>query len=815
MLKNYFIIAFRNFWRNKFSSLINVLSLAIGISASLVIYLVVDYEFGFEKFQQNGERVYRVVFQSEVAGKTFYTSGVPSPLGEVVKKEVTGLESVIPFRTWNEAAKVTIINYDGSQPVIFKKQKKIAFVDQSYFHLMQSKWLAGAAATATLHPYNVVLTETGAGVYFPGMDAKAVIGREIILNDTVRTTVTGVIKDPAQNTDFSFNTFVSRITLQSTSLRPYDGNEWNSISSESQLLITLSAGTNPSQVSRQLKNILSKYSAQDKNVRHSYLLQPLSDLHFNSNFDIFGGRVAHKPTLYGLLAIAAFLLILGCINFVNLTTARASRRAKEIGVRKTMGSSKQQLLTQFLGETFLLTLFATFLSIIILPLLLRAFSGFIPGDLHFGTIFQARVLLFLLALVLAISLLSGIYPAFVLSSFKPVLVLKSQAYQGRGQTGGAWLRKSLTVCQFVIAQIFIIATILVSKQISYSLNKDPGFKKDAIVYFHAPFSATGTDKKNAFVNRLKNIPEVSMVSLSNNPPAAKNNRNTVMQYNDGTREIESPNEVKFGDTNYTRLYGIKLVAGNYLLHSDTVNGLLINETYAHLLGFRQPDQAIGKLISWNDKKFPIIGVVADFHQRSFHETIRPLVIASEDQQQIFFNIALRPQNADGTVWQDAMDKIEGAWKEIYPHEDFEFAFLDETIAAYYKSEQDIARLLQWATGLSILISYLGLVGLAMYITTQRKKEIGIRKIVGASAIQIMVLILKEFLKLIVIASLIAVPISWWSAIEWLQNFAYRTSVSWWIFIAGLLFSLVFALLTLSAQTIRAAWANPVKSIRTE
>jgi putative ABC transport system permease protein len=810
MFKNYLLVATRNFWRNKTFSLINVLSLAIGISASLVIYLIVDYEFSFENFQKDRERIYRVVFSAAVSGGNHFNPGVPSPMGSAIQKEVTGLEAVVPFRTWSDGTKISIRSGSNTRPVVFKQQKKIVFADENYFGLVQYKWLAGSPATSLQQPYQVVLTESIADLYFPNLDAKEIIGKEIYLSDTIRTTVAGIVKDLDQNTDFTFNTFISKITLETTALRPYDWDDWNSITASSQLFIKLSPGSKASQVKEQVMNVFKKYHNPNiyRNADVSFLLQPLSDLHFSTDFDNFGQRVAHKPTLYGLLAIAVFLLVLGCINFINLTTARASRRAKEIGVRKTMGSSRKQLLLQFLSETFFLTLVATLLSVILLPLLLMAFADFIPAGLHFEMILQPQVLLFMLLLIVVISIFSGTYPAFVLSSFKPVLVLKSQT-GASGKGGGAWLRKSLTICQFVIAQVFIIATILVSKQISYSLNRDLGFEKEAIVYLHIPYSDAdaGTNNKYILLNRLKTIPEISMVSLSNNPPSAARNRSVVMKYKDGQKEIETNVDVKYGDTGYIKLYGMKLLAGKTLNHSDTVNSLIINETYAKALGFHRPELAIGKLIEWDNNIFPVAGVVQDFHQKSFHELIQPLVIASKAGDHTFVNIALRNQHAIG--------KIEKAWKEIYPEEDFEYAFLDETIAAYYKSEQDVAVLLRWATGLCILISYLGLTGLFIYTSLQRKKEIGIRKIVGATVGQIVLLLGKEFLKPMVIASAIAIPISWWSANEWLQSFAYRTNMSWWIFLAGLFIVIVISLLTLGAQTFRAAAANPVKSIRTE
>jgi len=813
MLKNYWVIAYRNFGRNKAFSLINILSLVLGISAALLIFLVVDYECSFDKFQKDRGQIYRVVTNSIASGRTFTNSGVVAPMGDALRKEMAGLDAVIPFRTWSEGAKLTIPTASGVSPIVFKHQQKIAFVDETYFDLLQYRWLAGSITSALLHPYNVVLTTASASLYFPGLSPGAVIDREIYYNDSIRMTVTGVVKDLANNTDFTFNTFISRKTLETAALRPYDWNDWNSTDVSSQLLIKLSPGATKAQMSSRLNQLLDKYHAPDpgSNVRNTLVLQPLSDLHFNSSYDNFGQRVAHKPTLYGLLAIAAFLLILGCINFVNLTTAKASRRAKEIGVRKTMGSSRRQLLPQFLSETFFLTLIATLLSVIILPLIMKAFAGFIPQGLHVGSIFQPQVLLFLFLLILVITVLSGAYPAFVLSSFNPVTALSGRGYPGKA--GSGWLRKTLTVCQFVIAQVFIIATIVVSKQISFSLNQDLGFKKDAILYFHTPFTDANTNNRFILADRLKAIPGISMVSLSNNPPSARSNRNSMMKYVNGEREIESNVEVKFADTNYIGLYGISLLAGANLPYSDTLNSLLINETYAHILGFHEPEQALGKLIEWDKRKRPVIGVVADFHQRSFHEPILPAVIASSGEQEIYLNVAL--ENTNGASWRNAIGNIGKAWKALYPEDDFEYAFLDDTIAAYYQQEQDIYRLLSWATGLSIFISYLGLMGLVLYITAQRTKEIGIRKIAGASVFQIILLLLEEFLTLVVIAAIIAIPISWWSTNNWLQNFAYRTGISWWIFVADILIVMVITLLTLGAHTFKAANADPVRSIRNE
>jgi predicted permease len=816
MIRNAFMIALRNLRQNKVFTAINILGLAIGISASLVIYLLVQYDFSFDKFHEGGDRIYRVVSNFEFSGDQFYNPGVPHPMGDAVGKEITGLEASTPFLTASSDTKVST-GGSGHTTTVFKNQEHIIFADARYFNIIRYQWLAGSPQTALSQPHQVVLTKTTAQRYFPGMTTAAIIGKELYFNDTVRTMVTGIVQDIQQHTDFTFTTFISRATLSGTSLRPGDWDNWNSTTGASQLLVKLLPGVSPKQVEKQLVTLYKKYSKPDPHVSGStlHLLQPLQDLHFNEKYRPFDQRTAHKPTLYGLLAVAAFLLLLACINFINLTTAQSARRAREIGIRKTMGSSRKLLVFQFLGETFLLTLLATLLSALLTPLLLKVFASFVPSGLHFNIAEQPDILLFLLLLIIAVSLLAGFYPALVLSGFKPVLVLKNQAFAYSGQTRHAWLRKSLTVFQFVIAQVFIMATILVGKQISYTLNKDLGFKKDAVLYFESSFYDTSHTNKYVLLNRLRSIPEIAMVSLSTQPPSTQSFWSGPMKYKDGKKEVETNVSFKFCDTNYFRLYQLKLLAGSNLQQSDTVREFIINETYARILGFRQPQQAVGKYLEWSNKRFPITGVVADFHEKSLHEMIKPTALASWTSNERCFNVLLRSRDASSSNWKTAIQKIESNWKKIYPDNDFEYHFLDESIAGYYTAEKNISHLLAWATGLAVFISCLGLLGLVVYTTNQRTKEIGVRKVIGASVIQIISLLTRDFLKLVALAFLVAVPLAWWATHRWLQNFAYRTAISWWVFALSGTIMLLIALLVLSVKTFRAASANPVKSLRTE
>ncbi|MGL6268705.1 MAG: ABC transporter permease, partial [Chitinophagaceae bacterium] len=516
MFRNYITIAFRNIWKHKIFSLINISGLAIGISASLVIFLIVQYDFSFDNHHPGAERIYRAVSNFEFSGETYKNSGITSPMADALRKEATGIELVVPFRHMDFERKISIPVPGKVEPIIFKKQQDFIATDQAYFSLFSYEWLAGSPSASLKDPYQVVLTESKAKLYFPDLKPREVMGKDFFMDDSVRLTVSGIVKDQVKKTDFNFKAFLSRITLEKTSLKPRDWTQWNNTNSASQLLVKLNNGIKPSQVEKQIEALSekNKFKEPGDNSKSFFLLQPLDDIHFNTDYWNYENRIAHKPTLLGLLAVAVFLLLLGCINFINLTTAQSVGRAKEIGIRKTIGSSKMQLIFQFLNETMLITLIATVLSVFITPLLLKVFADFIPSDLSFNFFQHPALWAFLSIIVLLVSLLSGFYPALVLSRFKPIAVLKSQSAISGGQSKTAWLRKSLTVSQFVIAQVFIIASFFVSKQISYTLQKDLGFQKEAILYFSTQYNDTAVSRQKLMVEKIKQIPEVSMVSLS-------------------------------------------------------------------------------------------------------------------------------------------------------------------------------------------------------------------------------------------------------------------------------------------------------------
>ncbi|MGZ8525009.1 MAG: ABC transporter permease [Chitinophagaceae bacterium] len=820
MFKNYFTIALRNLKRNKIFSLINIAGLAIGISASLVIYLIVQHELSYDKFHKDGDRIYRVVTKIEFPDLTIHNSGVPVPTANAMRSEVTGIENLTHFIT--VAQKVSVPSSGTQSPAVFKNQKNIVFADEEYFKVFDYTWLAGLSQNALKEPFQVILTESRARAYFGSTAISKIPGLELLYDDTVKATVIGVVKDFEHPSDLVFKEFLSRATLEKTGLKKHwNWEEWGSINSSSQMFVKLKKGTIPVQIEKQLVGLRNKYREKSKEGDDKddtqHFLQGMGDIHFNADYDAFEQRQAHRPTMYGLLAVASFLLLLGCINFINLTTAQAAQRAKEIGIRKTMGSGKSQLIFQFLSETFLLTFLATMLSVVITPWLLKVFSDFIPPAISFASLNQLHVWLFLSGLIIIVTILSGFYPALVLTKFKPVTVLKNQAYAGTAKTRKAWLRKTLTVTQFVIAQFLIIATLVVSKQVHYSLNKELGYKRDAIIHFNAPRNvfAVGKDSRRfALMEKLKAIPEIEKVSLAGSAPASTNTSTTTMKYTNGKKPVETMVEIKYADPAYFDLYKMKLVAGKNLQQSDTTKEFVINETYAKLLGFSKPSDAVGRFIQ-RRIDVPVTGVLSDFHTKSTHEPIKPLAYSSAMESSYTFHLALSPRGRDGDLWKRALSKVERSYKEIYPQDDFDYQFYDESIANFYKKEQDISRLLKWSAGLCIFISCLGLLGLVMYITNTRTKEIGVRKVLGASVMQIVSLLSKDFIALVLVAFLIALPVAWWAMNNWLQDFVYRTSLSWWLFAATGAGMILIAMLILSIRTVKSAIENPVRSLRTE
>ena len=815
MIKNYFKIAYRNLSKNKLFSLINIISLAIGLSASFVIGLMVYYDFTFDNFHKDGDLIYRITTAYSSSEGVAANSGVAVPLTKVVKDGMTGIQKSTNFFT-SDPAKVLASNSSKT----FNNPEKVIYADSDFFQFLHYQWLAGNPGTALKSPNEVVLTEERAKKYFPNTDYNDIIGETLTYDDSVIAKVTGVVANFKERTDFTFQEFISLPTaMQSYMKEDVTNDNWGNTNSSTQLFVMLNDKNALANVQNQLDKLAKEHESEEavKYGQHqTFQLQPLSELHFSNEQGIFDFTLyyADKSVLISLLFIALFLLALGCINFINLNTAQATQRAKEIGIRKTLGSSKKQLVFQFLGETFLLTLLAAAVSVFLAAGLLKVFADFIPEGLHFGLFADPLIIGCAVVLIILVTFLSGLYPGLVLSSFKPVAVLKSRFFSGNSHSS---LRKTLIVFQFVIAQVFIISTIMVGKQIHYLINEDMGFKTNAITYVRTPWLDKSMEKREVLMLKLKQIPQIEKISLGGSPPASTGMHSTEVDYLDGEKRIHSELQLLFGDSSYLDLYDIKLLAGRKL-RNDTVMEFIINDMYRKTLGFDTPQDAIGKMIDYDDVKVPIVGVMADFNQRSLESIIEPMAFVGDwnrDRYSQFNTVHIALNEASSADWSNVIAKAEGEWKSIYPGADFNLRFMDETVQKFYRKETSMTKLLNWATGLAVLISCLGLLGLVIYTTERRVKEIGVRKILGASIAQLNVLLCKDFLVLVLIAFAIAAPIAWYGLHNWLQDYAYKTSLSWWVFVSSGLGILILALVIMSFKTIATARKNPVNSLRTE
>ena len=812
MIRNYLKTAWRNLWKNKLFSLINVISLAIGLSASFVIGLMVYHEFTFDKFHEDVDQIFRVTTEYTSPDDKYYSRGVASPLRETLKEGVPGIEITSAFYTADPAT--VKVSETGQR---HRNLENVVYADENYFKLFNYNWVIGNS-NSLKEPNEVVLTEERASKYFPDHSPEQIVGKILTYNDSINAKVTGIVENFQQRSDFIFEEFISLRTAAQTDLKDQVFNDsWGNTTSASQLFIKVAENASTADIQKRL-DAISKEKENENAAKYqeyrNFLLQPLSNLHFNVDYGIFDSSTppANKSTLISLAFIALFLLLLACINFINLNTAQATQRAKEIGIRKTLGSSRNQLIFQFLGETFLLTLFAALVSFFLADWLLKIFADFTPKELDLNLIYNPVVLISVVLLLLLVTLLSGFYPALVLSHFKPVSVMKDQGFRDRGK---ATIRKYLTVFQFVIAQVFIIATILVGRQIHFLMNKDMGFKTEAIAYISTPWKDPSMDKRQRLMREIKEIPQVIDASLGSFTPASGNINSTITNYFDGEKEIRTDLQLLHGDPNYLKLYDIELLAGRNL-RNDTVREFIINQTYAKQLGFQDPNEVVGEFLKYGEDSYPIVGVMEDFHQRSLKSPIVPMALIGEWSGRRYASLnTIHFSLKTNSDWSTVMATAEKAWKKTYPDADFEVKFMDETIQNFYTRERSTAKLLNWATGLSVLISCLGLLGLVIYTTERRRKEIGIRKVLGASLLQLNYLLCKDFMILVGLAFLIAAPIAWWGLSEWLQDFAYRTSLSWWIFILSGAAMLFVAIVIMSVRTLKMAMSNPVESLKTE
>jgi putative ABC transport system permease protein len=794
MLRNYLKIAYRTLLRYKAYTALNVLGLTLGLTCAILIFMMVKFHLSFDQYHSKADRVVRIVSYFNTPDGEFYTPGVPAPLGDAARAEIAPLEKV--SMVYNEGT-VTVALMEGDNGGVF-------FVEPDLFSILDLKVLKGNIQDLK-QPNVVFLTEKIAKKYYGDADP---IGKILRFDARLNVKVAGIIQDFPSNTDIKGSIIASYATRSTYNpdWEKYMKNHWGGINSSTQCYALLKPNTTIAQVQKLAPAFIAKHYEKPEERKSRFLyIQPISNIHFNENYNGMPKSVITTLGIIGLL-----LLITACINFVNMATAQALKRSKEVGVRKVMGSSRGQLFWQFIAETAIIAILSGFVSYILASILFPFLSSWQEGIIGYRMILSELIdlrfwMIFIFTILLVI-FISGSYPGFVLSGFNPVVALKGKI--STQSLGGVSIRKALVVTQFVITQILVIGTIVVSSQMNYFTKSEMGFKHDAILQIPVP--QQDATKLTTLKTQFKSIPSIEKVSYIWTPPMSQSHNTTNVRYDTRQQDEKFQLNTKYVDEDYVNLYGIKLLAGRNIAHVDTMREALVNEELVKRLGEKSNNKVLNKIINFNGKNLTIVGVVQDYHVMTLHEKIPPLAITSHTE--MYQTVAVKMNMADA---QNTIKKLDKIWSATFPDFVFEYEFYDEAIGKMYQMETAMLGLIQAFALIAILIGCLGLYGLVSFMVAQKTKEIGVRKVLGASIGQILWLFGKEFSFLILIAFIIAAPAAWWVLNGWLQDFEYRISISFGVFAAAIFLTGLIAVITVGWQSSRAALANPVKSLRTE
>ncbi len=800
MFSNYLKTSARSINRNKVFSVINVLGLAMGIACAVLIFLLIRYHLTTDTYHANADRIYRVVVHEKDPEDNY--SGVPIPLTRAFRAEFPQAEKVAMTEGIYNTL-VTIPTNTDAERRRFQEDEGIAAVDPEYFDIFDYQWLAGNRTNALQQPSGIIITASKAKKYFGTDDA---MGKVLQLEKT-SFTVTGIIKDIPGNTDLPFEVFISTDALKSYSERATAvWDSWGSISSNTNCYVLLSRNTKPAQLNALLPAFNQKHNGKKDAARLSYKLQPLSDIHFNADYNNYKPTIS-RSYIWTLALISLFIIITACINFTNLAVVQAIRRSREIGVRKVLGGMRKQIFWQFIIEATMIVTFAVILALLAVYFAIPYVTRLMEVSLQASDWYSGQVLLFILALAVLVIFLSGSYPALILSGFKPVLALKNKI--SAQKAGGINLRRGLVVLQFTISQVLVICAFIIAAQTSYFRKADIGFNRDAVVMLPLPQSQK--EQLTVLRNQFSQLPGVTACSFSRMAPLSASSAQFNFAFDNMAKDADFPVNGIMADDQFLKTYGIQLVAGtNYISGDSTHHGFLVNEELLKRFNVK-PADAIGKLFRLGGNKPEIvIGVVKNFHLFSLQEKIPPCFIVNSSKSYRRVGVKVAAKNLTATIHQ-----IEKVWTAAFPDNLFEYQFLDEQIEEYYKTEVRTGTLINILTCVAIGIGCLGLLGLISFITQQKTKEVGIRKVLGASVANIVLLFSKEFLVLITIAFVIAAPLAWLAMHKWLQDFAYRISIGWGVFILAMFSAMVITLATISFQLFRTARLNPVKSLKSE
>ncbi|MDX2247867.1 MAG: ABC transporter permease [Bacteroidia bacterium] len=794
MLKNYLIVAIRTLIRNRNTSLINIVGLAIGLASCILIFIYVRTELSYDRFHPESEKLFRVLTIDKALGVTSNLVGITLPaLGPAMAAEIPEVTQTVRVNGGGRG----LITYEGES--LYAEDVK--FVEPAFLDFFGFEWKKGEKKQALTRPHTGVISESLAKKIFGEKDP---IGETLELNSNTKVEITGILADPPSTTHLDYELLVSLYPTEQDSNLIQTLQSWQQISMIT--YVALSAPANETLVESKMEEIIRK---NDVGENFSVILQPIEEVHLYSSDVLFDGYNENKTDagyVYALLVVALFIILIAAFNFMNLSTARSSNRAREVGMRKVLGAFRQQLIAQFLGESVLLCLIALVLALGLASLVVEI------SDLPFGIdplgylFTDTPLLLGLIGGTVLLGLMAGSYPAFLLSGFEPVKVLKGKFMN---TLSGIWLRRILVVVQFTASIVMIIGTMVVYRQLEMVKNRDKGFDPEQIITLNIGNPAIRT-KYEALKNELSQHPHIKGFACSSSMPGRGFGRNGIQPEGVSEEDIWIVSIMGMNE-DYIPLMGMEMAAGRNFskeFSTDSIQATIINEALADALGWGE--EAVGRTINFGPTRTTVVGVVKNFHFASMRHQIEPMIMYYQPGALNVLSVKMDAEDISGTL-----DHVQKTWEKINPAFPYEYLFFDEDFAQQFRSEETFARLIVFFTGLAIFISCLGLLGLSAFSAEQRTREIGIRKVLGASVMQVVGLLSREFTILVAIAAVIAVPVAWFAMNSWLESFAYRISIGWGVFVLSGLLALAIALLTNAWHAVKTATANPTEALRYE
>lgn len=794
MIKNSFLVAYRTLLKNKTYAFLNISGLSIGLACVITIFIVVRFELSFDNFHKSSDRIYRVISGAKTGTSDIEKPGVPYLFNESLKIDKPDIKSATILIGGDN--QITLLNENNST-VKYNDKKGLMYATPNFFQIFSFPWIYGNANVLS-QPNSVALSKSAAGQYF-GNWQKA-IGQTIQIDQNKIYNVAGILEDPPTNTDFQFKIIASYASLPRL-------NSWNEIWSNRQNYILLPENISKNNLEEFLLGVANK-NFEQSTTKHYFYLEPLSDVHRNSNFLNFIRRSMPIAVILILTFIGGFLLLIACINYINLSTAQAFKRGKEIGMRKVLGSSRSQLILFYLSETLLITLVAAVLAIGLSFLFLPFIKSLIGIPDSFNG-WNQSIVIFFIAVIIFCTLFSGVYPAVIIARFNPISSLKNEVVYQSGKSIN--VRKLLVVLQFSISQILIICTFILIRQMNFINNMDLGFDKDAIIIVPIPKDTLSTQKLQYIRQELLNNPSIKHVSFSSSSPFSEANLQSKFQFDQRSKAEDFNANIDFIDYDFFNTYKMELLAGRGITASDSSKEFVINETMLNKLSLKSAKDAIGKYIKLEGQSPKlVVGVIRDFHQSNVFTKIPPVILTSNNKNYTLINLKVQLNSFSATL-----ANIKSIWSATFSKDAFEYDFLDSQIKLQYQALSNIIILFNFFTAVAIIIACLGVYGLISYTIVQKTKETAIRRVLGASLLNIIGLFTNNMIKLICIALLFAVPLSIFIMSNLLQLFAYRTSMSWWIFLIGGTVTLFLALTTVIFKILKAAMLNTVKNLRVQ